>query len=87
MQTHPFKNDRRFADLFLEKPNSGILHKLFCPNSAESKNLYYNLRICGEKSMCSPGHSIYLPLFLIKFQTFSLKLALLIPVNLSNTLK
>jgi hypothetical protein len=87
MQTHQFKNDRRFADLFLEKPNSAILCKLICANSAESENLFYNLRICGEKSMCSPGHSIYLPLFLIKFQTFSLKLALLIPVNLSNTLK
>jgi hypothetical protein len=38
MQTDLFKNNGRLADLFLEKPNSEILHKLFRPNSAESEN-------------------------------------------------
>lgn len=59
MQTHQLKNDRRFADLFLEKPNIAILYKLICANYTESENLFYNLPICGEKSMCVPGHSIY----------------------------
>jgi hypothetical protein len=39
MQTLQFKNDRRFADLYLEKPNSAILYKLICANSVESENL------------------------------------------------